>query len=447
MASASTLKILRVGVIQGGKIIEERHLKRRENVTVGQDGKNTFVVPVSDLPPSFSIFELKNGQYSLVFTESMDGRVRLGTADVDFASLRTQGLAKKRGNVYVLALNDSAKGKISFGEITLLFQFVSPPPVPVKPELPLNIKGSLWKSMDQLFFLILGSSLLFHFSGATFIACQPIPEERELSLDELPDRFAKLMMPVKVEAPVVQAADKGSAEDAKKAEKKTEDSGKKVEKAASSGDAAEKHAAITKAVASKGLLKILGSSGSGGGGAFEDVLGGNTGSGDIANALSGAGGVGVATADALGSGGGPKGGGSGAVAGIGDIGTKGGGAVNIGTKGDVKISGRVADATPEVDSADIDRAALARFLKQRLASIQNCYERELKRNPTLKGKVVVRFSITPNGRSSDIEIEENTLGNEAVGSCIKTVIRGWIFPFKPDSDVPVAYPFVFSPAS
>jgi hypothetical protein len=52
----------------------------------------------------------------------------------------------------------------------------------------------------------------------------------------------------------------------------------------------------------------------------------------------------------------------------------------------------------------------------------------------------------PSGRTGSIEVEENTLGNEAVGSCIRTVIRSWVFPFKPDDEVPVAYPFVFSPA-
>jgi hypothetical protein len=52
----------------------------------------------------------------------------------------------------------------------------------------------------------------------------------------------------------------------------------------------------------------------------------------------------------------------------------------------------------------------------------------------------------PSGRPGDIEIEENTLGNDAVGSCIRTVVRGWVFPFKPDEEVPVAYPFLFSPA-
>lgn len=120
--------------------------------------------------------------------------------------------------------------------------------------------------------------------------------------------------------------------------------------------------------------------------------------------------------------------------------------MDLGSKKEVEVSGRVSAATPEVESSDVDRAALARYIKSRLKAIQGCYEKELKRNPSLKGKVMVRFNIRPNGRTGEIEIEENTLGSDAVASCIRTVVRGWVFPFKPDDDVPVAYPFVFTPA-
>jgi len=173
------------------------------------------------------------------------------------------------------------------------------------------------------------------------------------------------------------------------------------------------------------------------------VLGSGTGSGDVAAALAGAHGVSVATADSVG---GPRGGGSGRTAGIGDVGTSGGGNVNLGNKGDVKVSGRVAAATPEVDSADVDRGALSRYIKDRLNAIRGCYERELKRNPALKGKVVVRFNITPAGRAGDIRIEENTLGSPEVSNCITGLMRSWVFPFKPPDEVPVQYPFLFTSA-
>src|ERR1700704_1504521 len=116
MPPVSSPKILRVALIQGAKITEDRTLKRRGPVTVGQDPKNTFVVPVSNLPAAFTLFELVNNAYALVFTEQMDGKVKVGDSDLSFAAVREQNLAKKRGNVYVLPLNDSMKGRVSVGE-------------------------------------------------------------------------------------------------------------------------------------------------------------------------------------------------------------------------------------------------------------------------------------------------------------------------------------------
>ena len=286
MPAPAVAKILRVGVIQAGKIVEERLLKKREDVTVGHEGRNTIVVPDSNLPASLPLFEYRDHKYFLVFTEQMDGRVRVGESDLDFGALKSQKLAQKRGPVYVYPLGDNAKGKVTVGEVTLLFQFVAPPPEPPKPEPP-GIKGSLFPAADRLFFGVLAGSMLFHFSGAAYVISQPTPVERELSLEELPDRFAKVLIPVKPPEPEPTAQADAADEGAKKEDK--EEAAKKSKPAGGGGptDKAE----LQQKVAQKGLLKILGSVGSGGGSAFEDVLGSGTGAGDISSALAGAGGV------------------------------------------------------------------------------------------------------------------------------------------------------------
>ena len=426
--SAGT-KILRVAIVQGGKIIEERHVRRPDSVSVGQDAKNTFVIPASNLPPTFPVFDFRGTHYYLLFTERMDGRVRIGAKDMDFAALRSQKLAQKRGSVYALQLDDSAKGKVSLGEVTLLFQFVPPPPAPTRMALPPEFRGTLWTSLDHVFFTILAASVLLNFTGAACIALSAKPPDADITLDELPDRFAKLLVP-----PAPEEKPKEEPKGEEKVEKKEV---KKKEKPAS--EEARK-AAIAQKVQSKGILKILGSSG--GQGALKDLLGEGTGTQDVASALKGAqGGVVVATTGGVG---GPRGGGAGSTAGIGDVGTAGGGNVSLGSKGDARVSGRVSAASPEVDSADVDREALARYIKARLTAIRGCYEKELKRNPTLKGKVVVRFNITPAGRAGDIRIEENSVGSSEVGECIASLMRSWVFPFKPPEEVAVQYPFLFT---
>jgi hypothetical protein len=444
MATApAASKNLRIALIQGSKITEDRTFKKRIPITVGQDAKNTLVVPVSNLPSSFTLFELVDGQYSLVFKAGMDGKVTVNGTELTLQQAREKGLAKGRGDTLVLPLTDASKGRVALGEVSVLFQFVTPPPEPKKEELPPTVKGSFFSQIDQFFFLILATSIFVHFSGATFIACQPMPEEKELSLEELPDRFVKAMMPVEVKKPEPKKEDTGKTDEKKpeKTEDKTEVADAKPKPSTSN----ERKAELQNKVAKTGLLKIIGAAGDGAG-AFADVLGSSNSVGDVASALSGAGGVNMATAEALAAGG-PKGSGTGSAADIGSLGTGGAGKVNLEEKGPAAIRGKVADAAPEVDSADIDRNKLNAFLRTRIRSIQSCYEKELKRNPSLKGKVVVSFAITTAGRASNVDIEQDTLGNDAVTSCIRTTIRGWIFPFKPDGDVQVAYPFVFSPAS
>lgn len=99
----------------------------------------------------------------------------------------------------------------------------------------------------------------------------------------------------------------------------------------------------------------------------------------------------------------------------------------------------------DATTTGVDRAALIRFVTARKAGVLACYQKELQLNPTLRGKIVVRFSIATNGRATGIEIDENYLGSNMVAACVKNLISTWVFPFKPDADVPVALPFVFSP--
>src|SRR5437764_1788123 len=89
-------KILRIGIIQGGKIVEERLVRKRESVTVGQSTKNTFVIPTEALPKSFLLFELAShgAGYALNFTDGMDGRISLGDQVLALGQCKEQGRAQ-----------------------------------------------------------------------------------------------------------------------------------------------------------------------------------------------------------------------------------------------------------------------------------------------------------------------------------------------------------------
>ncbi len=444
-ADSKVAKVLRIAVVQGGKVAEERQLKRRETVTVGSASGNTFVLTGGALPAAFPLFELHGNSYHLRFTAQMDGKVGVGDGPlVDFSALVSQGAAKKHSSgTFELSLTDASKGKVIWGETTLLFQFVTPPPEPAKAVLPDVARGGWWRTIDRLFLGILLCSLSFHFGLIAAVSGREVSDD--VTLDEIPDRFAKLIIPDKpVLPPKEKAKAAGPDTQAKKQEKHEAKKASAPKKSApeDAAAAAARHAQIAKAVAEKGILKLLGADTGNGGGAIEDVLGSGGGNSDIASALAGAGGVSVAGADSIGAGG-HKGGGAGGTADIGALATHGGGKVGLGSKGETRISASVSASAPEVESSTLDRDAVSRYVKARLRAIQSCYEKELKLNPNLKGKLAVRITIATSGRVSDTEIDEDTLHSDEVISCIKSVIRFWKFPFTPDSDTAVQFSWNF----
>jgi outer membrane biosynthesis protein TonB len=436
-------KVLRIGVILGGKIVEERVLSPRQTVTVGSGAKNTIVVKHAGVPESFTLLTWSGDQYQLHFTEGSEGSVQSTHGQADFGALVAQGLAKRQGNVFAVPVSEGQRGKVAFGDVNLLWQFVAQPPESPRASLPKEAKGNHFQSMDRLFVTVLVLSILFH--AGTYVALANTPLPPEVTLEEIPDRYAKVLIPEKLPKPPEPAKEEGSKKEEKVVEKKASDDKKPAE--SSEQQAARKAAraaAVAKAVQSKGILKVLGALGPGtGSGAVADVFGAGGGMTDVASALSGAGGIAVATDP--GAGGGRKGGGQGGAASIGNLATSGGGQVAYGAKSEVKVTGSVAAEEAEVDSAEIDQQKLANFIKARMGLIKACYENALKRNPNLKGKIAIRFTILETGGLADLESITNTMGAADVSNCIMATMRSWRTQFKPSGPVTVEYPFVFSP--
>jgi TonB family protein len=96
--------------------------------------------------------------------------------------------------------------------------------------------------------------------------------------------------------------------------------------------------------------------------------------------------------------------------------------------------------------AGFDARLLGRTIRDRLSEVRACYERALKRHADLGGKLVLRFSLTPAGTVASVDVEEDTLHDDEVTTCVKNAISRWRFPAPPQR-VEVTFPFVFQPAS
>ncbi|MCC6808435.1 MAG: energy transducer TonB [Deltaproteobacteria bacterium] len=441
-------KHLHLGVIHGGRILHEKLVTEQKPIIVGPTQAATLKLPDSAFSglrvaakDGFRLFENTGNKYTLAFTEQMSGRITVDNTDVELQTLRVKGLAKRQGDRFYLPLVDKAKGKVVLGDVCVVFNFMEAPPEPKKIELPLSVRSNIVGSWDWTFTGAIAVTTLIFTLFLVHLSTVPVPEE--ITFDEIEDRFAKMIIPKKIEQekPAETQTDKPAEkkEEKKEEKKKEEEKPKEDDKEA----AAARKKEVQNKVQGKGVLAILGVKGAAKGAVADVFSEGQAINGDIDSAFADINGVGIADGTNHSSRGT---GGSGDSASIGSLATAGAGKVGLVEKQEAKVSADVKTETPEVDGA-LDPQDIARVVKTRMAAIKECYERELKRNPKLAGKVVVRFTIDEEGRVTQASIEENTLGEKAVGACIVSRFERFRFPKPEGGAVPVAYPFIFAPSS
>jgi hypothetical protein len=82
----------------------------------------------------------------------------------------------------------------------------------------------------------------------------------------------------------------------------------------------------------------------------------------------------------------------------------------------------------------------------RKSALQSCYEKELKTRPAFGGAVTFRFAITPTGRPTNLEVDADLVEPEKLVTCLKSMVRAWVFPMRPPNEVEVAASVTMSPA-
>ena len=399
-------KVLRIGLVQGGKVIEERVIKQRTSVTIGPSEKSMFVIPSKAIPPNFKIFELQGGDYYLNFLEGMSGRVALKTGISDLAALKGQARRVPMGNVqaYQVQLSEEARGKVVVGETTFLFQFVAPPPVQPKPQLPVSVRSGLASDIDWTTTIIAAFSFLFHFGAVGSIYSDwmdPVVDD-EVSVAQLLESVKQLPPPPPIEQPKESDQPSTAATAAAEAPKAAAHGGGSKGPAAggkgSIGDA--RAAAISNELAQLDVAMVgaLNSKG----GATNSVLDrGDTPTSLLDGAAAGGAGVGAGGVAGLHLGGGgggalrPGAAGGGGLAGIAD---RGAGAGKDATGTAAKVKGPTGSAS--IGGAAVSGGAVAgaqAVVAGMQAGFRRCYQKGLAEDPNMKGSVRITARIGPNG--------------------------------------------------
>ncbi|HEX2956109.1 MAG TPA: AgmX/PglI C-terminal domain-containing protein [Chitinispirillaceae bacterium] len=118
--------------------------------------------------------------------------------------------------------------------------------------------------------------------------------------------------------------------------------------------------------------------------------------------------------------------------------------VNLTKKGNFIIQRPESIEGAASSDARRDNNAINEIVSSHKASIRMTYEKFLKRDPSLTGKITIQFTITASGSVTNIRIVENTTGSTDFEQELIRKMTFWKFDPIPEGDVTVSYPFVFS---
>jgi hypothetical protein len=424
-------KVLRIGLVAAGRILEERIVKQRTSVTVGPSEKSMFVVQ-ANLPSQFKLFELIGGDYYLNFLDGMTGRVALATGITDLAALR--GQAKRVGPAYQIRLTEEARGKIVIGETTFLFQFVAPPPVQPRPQLPLSVKGGVASQIDWNLTIIAAFSFLLHFGlvGAMYSDWMDPVVNDDITAGLLDMVQKTLPPPVETnEAPTSSASSTDTAPAATQ-----------TAKAQKSGPPDQKVVQGLIQEADQARIAILAALNGGPNinGAMKDDNGAPV---DLNSLANRSGGISNTTGglNLPGGAGGPiHPGAGGGLQGLkgGETGgnTNGAGTiVKVIPVGDVQYTGS-AMSVPVANAEAVIRSQIHPGAKK-------CYQRGLESDPTQAGKLVILIKVAPSGEVDTVTVQSNSGLSSTVAGCIQSVARRAKFDPPGASGSQISVPFNF----
>ncbi|MBI4703125.1 MAG: energy transducer TonB [Deltaproteobacteria bacterium] len=426
-------KILRIGVVQGGKVVDERLIKQRTHVTIGPSEKAMFVVPSRRIPPNFKLFELIKSDYHLNYVDGMNGRVALKTGIADLAALKAQAKIVSEAGVkfHRVQLTDDSRGKIIVGDTTFLFQFVVAPPVQPRPQLPVSVRKGVGGDIDWFTTVVAAFSFLLHFFFVSLVYSDwmdPIVDD-EVNVKQLIESVKQLPAPPPIEQPQTETdaastATAAAASDAPKTAGGGAGSGKAMTAAEAKAAANARAAGVLEGGdVPTGLLDEAARSGlaAGSGGDAGGLKLGGMGSGVIRP----------------GSGGG--------LGGLKDIGDTSGSSTttSAATGQTTKVEGPEGSAIVGGAGVSGGNVANASAVVARMRGrFRRCYQQGLAQNPEMQGSVNLVARVGPNG-------EVLSVGGGGGGSlggivpCLKAVVAGAQFAPPDGGGATISIPISF----
>ncbi len=450
--------VLEVAQVFGDAVTDLQQFERASRVVLGSGvtrvlghhaskaGDANFFVAADLLPQEgFPLFEASGNSWVCNASEKWTGYVDTNDERKTFDQLVAEGQAQRSGGIVRVNVGENTRIVVDLGHTVFVAQQVLPKK---------QIVTSTFANTDWQLMVILALTFLLGIAGAIGLYVSMLYYKPDDSANKIDDHLVEMLIQKKEEEqPKDQKKpdknpDAGEGAKAKKEEGKVGKKDAKMDRAKGEKVQMQKQQLDREVAENAGLLSAL----------RDDAnLAGQLGNtGMNADMQSGIGGVIGAKGTQMGSGGlGARGGGlggGGTADGLGGMGTKGrgsgssgygSGGGDFGSKGEGGIGSIGGD--PIILGA-LDKALIDAVIKRNMAQIRYCYQQQLTKNPTLGGKISIKFVIAKDGTVSSASTKSTTMNNAAVEGCIAGRFLKFQFPEpKGGGIVMVTYPFIFSP--
>jgi hypothetical protein len=104
---------------------------------------------------------------------------------------------------------------------------------------------------------------------------------------------------------------------------------------------------------------------------------------------------------------------------------------------------RVAKAPPKPKKATppARRISPMQTIRSHYGDVHHCYARVALKDPSIKGRVTLQWTIGKTGMPQAVAITKNTLKDKSVAACLKARAKKWKFPAPSGGVQVISYPF------
>ncbi len=437
-------KVLRLGVLSDHAPVTEQVITARRPVSVGSTERATLLVPADDFAGHAVLFVPREGGWHLRCVAGLSGRVFQNGTTLPLADLAAQSPARD-GEIVLVPLDDSARGKLTLGGATVLFQFVPPPPPRPAAQLPTALRRSPLGDTDWRYNASLAVFLSIAVGGLAYIEYGYDPvvsgESDILRLVRSPVRLDPDSTPAPEAPPVLPPTDTAEAAAAPSDRPNTPQHTARApgprpnhntprvpdDRAIARTVAAAQRAAEAANRADSASFAALTAAGPGARTARDQLAAGTLMAGTEAD-LARTQGV-TDRAPAIGRNttarapAGPLPGRPGLLRGGPEVATQAVGPERGPRTQVIMLPSR--DPPPSNPACQADAGGVARALRNNLGGIRSCYERAVRNAPTLSGRIALHFTVGESGRARQVTASGMT---PEVSTCVESAVQRIVFP-------------------